>query len=51
MSTRATAPTASADGGFCEYQVNHINIAVSIADEMSDEEATWSSPPAPPCTA
>jgi len=28
------------DGGFCEYQVNHINTLVSIADEMSDEEAT-----------
>src|ERR1700745_170394 len=28
------------DGGFCEYQVNHINTLVSVADEMSDEEAT-----------
>src|SRR5215470_8571184 len=28
------------DGGFCEYQVNNINTLVSIADEMSDEEAT-----------
>src|ERR1700674_1801058 len=28
------------DGGFCEYQVNHINTLVSIADDMSDEEAT-----------
>jgi L-iditol 2-dehydrogenase len=28
------------DGGFCEYQVNHINTLVSIADGMSDEEAT-----------
>ena len=28
------------DGGFCEYQVNHINTLVSIADEMSDEEGT-----------
>src|SRR5579864_6195366 len=28
------------DGGFCEYQVNHINTLVSITDEMSDEEAT-----------
>lgn len=28
------------DGGFCEYQVNHINTLVHVADEMSDEEAT-----------
>ena len=28
------------DGGFCEYQVNNINTLVSIADDMSDEEAT-----------
>ena len=28
------------DGGFCEYQVNHINTLISIADDMSDEEAT-----------
>src|SRR6202048_300636 len=28
------------DGGFCEYQVNHINTLVSIPDDMSDEEAT-----------
>jgi threonine dehydrogenase-like Zn-dependent dehydrogenase len=28
------------DGGFCEYQVNHINTLVAIADDMSDEEAT-----------
>src|SRR5579864_7543634 len=28
------------DGGFCEYQVNHINTLVAISDEMSDEEAT-----------
>jgi threonine dehydrogenase-like Zn-dependent dehydrogenase len=28
------------DGGFCEYQVNHINTLVKIADDMSDEEAT-----------
>src|ERR1700681_2237138 len=28
------------DGVFCEYQVNHINTLVSIADDMSDEEAT-----------
>jgi threonine dehydrogenase-like Zn-dependent dehydrogenase len=28
------------DGGFCEYQVNHINTLVGIPDEMSDEEAT-----------
>src|ERR1700742_3728203 len=27
------------DGGFCEYQVNHINTLVAIADSMSDEEA------------
>jgi len=26
------------DGGFCEYQVNHINTLVAISDEMSDEE-------------
>ena len=25
------------DGGFCEYQVNHINTLVCIADDMSDE--------------
>jgi threonine dehydrogenase-like Zn-dependent dehydrogenase len=28
------------DGGFCEYQVNHINTLIPIADDMSDEEAT-----------
>jgi L-iditol 2-dehydrogenase len=28
------------DGGFCEYQINHVNTLVKIADEMSDEEAT-----------
>lgn len=28
------------DGGFCEYQVNHINTLVHVSDEMSDEEAT-----------
>src|SRR5690606_6062519 len=28
------------DGGFCEYQVNHINTLVGIPDDMSDEEAT-----------
>src|ERR1700754_1259594 len=28
------------DGGFCEYQVNHINTLIPISDEMSDEEAT-----------
>jgi threonine dehydrogenase-like Zn-dependent dehydrogenase len=28
------------DGGFCEYQVNHINTLVAIPDEMTDEEAT-----------
>jgi L-iditol 2-dehydrogenase len=28
------------DGGFCEYQVNHINTLIPIPDEMSDEEAT-----------
>jgi L-iditol 2-dehydrogenase len=28
------------DGGFCEYQINNINTLVSIADDMSDEEAT-----------
>src|SRR5215467_1474687 len=28
------------DGGFCEYQVNHINTLVAIPNEMSDEEAT-----------
>src|SRR5476649_899851 len=27
------------DGGFCDYQVNHINTLVAIPDEMSDEEA------------
>jgi 2-desacetyl-2-hydroxyethyl bacteriochlorophyllide A dehydrogenase len=26
------------DGGFCEYQVNHINTLVALSDEMSDEE-------------
>src|ERR1700686_3022875 len=25
------------DGGFCEYQVNHINTLVGIADDMPDE--------------
>jgi len=28
------------DGGFCEYQVNHINTLVAISDNISDEEAT-----------
>jgi threonine dehydrogenase-like Zn-dependent dehydrogenase len=28
------------DGGFCQYQVNHINTLVAIPDDMSDEEAT-----------
>jgi threonine dehydrogenase-like Zn-dependent dehydrogenase len=28
------------DGGFCEYQVNHINTLIAIPDDMSDEEAT-----------
>lgn len=28
------------DGGFCEYQVNHIKTLVHVDDEMSDEEAT-----------
>ena len=28
------------DGGFCEYQVNHVNTLVGIADDMSDEEGT-----------
>jgi threonine dehydrogenase-like Zn-dependent dehydrogenase len=28
------------DGGFCEYQVNHVNTLVAIPDEMSDEEGT-----------
>src|SRR5476651_1090727 len=28
------------DGGFCEYQVNHVNTLVAIADEMTDEEGT-----------
>lgn len=28
------------DGGFCEYQVNHVNTLVHVADSMSDEEAT-----------
>jgi L-iditol 2-dehydrogenase len=28
------------DGGVCEYQINHVNTLVKIADEMSDEEAT-----------
>jgi 2-desacetyl-2-hydroxyethyl bacteriochlorophyllide A dehydrogenase len=28
------------DGGFCEYQVNHINTLVAVADDMSDEAAT-----------
>lgn len=28
------------DGGFCEYQVNHINTLVPVSDSMSDEEAT-----------
>lgn len=26
------------DGGFCEYQVNHINTLVALSDPMSDEE-------------
>jgi L-iditol 2-dehydrogenase len=28
------------DGGFCEYQVNHINTLVAIPDDMTDAEAT-----------
>lgn len=28
------------DGGFCEYQVNHINTLVALSDDMSDEEGT-----------
>ncbi|RDJ93395.1 hypothetical protein B4Q13_22200, partial [Lacticaseibacillus rhamnosus] len=28
------------DGGFCEYQVNHINTLVSIADDMSTARAS-----------
>ncbi|TPW32934.1 zinc-binding dehydrogenase [Pararhizobium mangrovi] len=28
------------DGGFCEYQVNHVNTLVHVDDTMSDEEAT-----------
>jgi L-iditol 2-dehydrogenase len=28
------------DGGFCEYQVNHINTLVAVPDTMSDAEAT-----------
>jgi L-iditol 2-dehydrogenase len=28
------------DGGFCEYQVNHINTLVHVKDDMTDEEAT-----------
>jgi threonine dehydrogenase-like Zn-dependent dehydrogenase len=28
------------DGGFCQYQVNHINTLVAIPDDMTDEEAT-----------
>lgn len=28
------------DGGFCEYQVNHVNTLIHVADSMSDEEAT-----------
>ncbi|MEP7456047.1 zinc-binding dehydrogenase [Phyllobacterium sp. SB3] len=28
------------DGGFCEYQVNHVNTLIHVADTMSDEEAT-----------
>jgi L-iditol 2-dehydrogenase len=28
------------DGGFCEYQINHINTLVPVSDSMSDEEAT-----------
>lgn len=28
------------DGGFCEYQVNHINTLIHVDDTMSDEEAT-----------
>ncbi|HEU4661213.1 MAG TPA: zinc-binding dehydrogenase [Pseudolabrys sp.] len=30
----------TADGGFCEYQVNNINTLIAIEDSMSDEEAT-----------
>jgi L-iditol 2-dehydrogenase len=28
------------DGGFCEYQINHVNTLIHVADTMSDEEAT-----------
>ena len=28
------------DGGFCEYQVNHVNTLVRIHEGMTDEEAT-----------
>ena len=28
------------DGGFCQYQVNHINTLVRVPDKMSDAEAT-----------
>lgn len=28
------------DGGFCEYQINHVNTLVHVPDDMSDEEAT-----------
>ncbi len=28
------------DGGFCEYQVNHVNTLVALDDAMSDEEGT-----------
>lgn len=28
------------DGGFCEYQVNHINTLAVLSDDMSDEEGT-----------
>ena len=27
------------DGGFCEYQVNHINTLVAVPDHVTDEEA------------
>jgi L-iditol 2-dehydrogenase len=30
----------SADGGFAEYAVNHVNTMVHVPDEMPDEEAT-----------
>jgi L-iditol 2-dehydrogenase len=29
----------TSDGGFCEYQVNHINTLVAVPDHVTDEEA------------